>query len=134
MQKEWTVQDPAEDILLWTEGKMVREFPYRADVARPLTIRNIVQAYTQYGIFPSTAIGWIFNLTMLLLTFGSWIVVYGLWLAFRVGETREAVVVSAFPADPPGGGTLFRLESNKQPWFEVVNGWIEERYGRGEET
>ena len=134
MKKERTVEETAEDILLRMERKLTGEFPFRAEVNRPITSRNIVQAFTQYGIFPSTAIGWLFNLTMIVLTFGSWLAVYLLWLAFRAGDFRDVVVVSAFPADPPGGGTLIRLEANKQPWFEVVNGWIEERYGRGEET
>jgi hypothetical protein len=133
MKKEWTVEETAEDILLRMERKLTGEFPFRAEVNRPITSRNIVQAFAQYGIFPSTAIGWLFNLTMIVVKFGSWLAVYLLWLAFRAGDFRD-VVVSAFPADSPGGGTLIRLESNKQPWFEVVNGWIEERYGRGEET
>jgi hypothetical protein len=133
MKKEWTVEETAEDILLRMERKLTGEFPFRAEVNRPITSRNIVQAFAQYGIFPSTAIGWLFNLTMSVVKFGSWLAVYLLWLAFRAGTSG----MSSSPRSPrtlPGGGTLIRLESNKQPWFGVVNGWIEERYGRGEET
>ena len=105
MKKEWTVEETAEDILLRMERKLTGEFPFRAEVNRPITSRNIVQAFAQYGIFPSTAIGWLFNLTMIVLTFGSRLVVYLLWLAFRAGDFRD-VVVSAFPRTLRGEGPL----------------------------
>jgi hypothetical protein len=112
MKQEMTVNDNPEGVLGWTESKLIREFPNRAGVGRPLTSPNVVQATENYGLFPATALGWIFNLVMLAITLGSWIVVYGLWLAVKLGEPRKAVVVTANPDE----------------WGEVVQGWLAQRY------
>jgi hypothetical protein len=129
MKQEMMISESPDRLLAWLEGKLVNDFPHRCEVRRPLVAQtSTVQASQDFGIFPATPLGWIFNLAMLAITFGGWAVVYLLWVVFTIGQARKLVSVVATPADQRDS-TRVVLEASPDSWGEVVQGWLVERYG-----
>ena len=131
MEQTLTIKENPDRVLAWSEEQLRSSFPFRAQIQRPITMHNTVQAFTQHGLFPKTALGWIANLTLTALTLGSWLLVYAVWLAISYGNFDRFVTVQALPSDQDGFSRV-RIEASRQDWFDVVSGWLTERYGNKE--
>jgi hypothetical protein len=127
VEKTLTVKESPERVLQWTEEKLVKEFPHRSQVTRPLTAPNTVQVFVEHSIFPESGLSWVFNLTLTVLTLGSWLLIYAVWAVLKVGETKKWTKVSAYPRDEEGFSRI-HLEGNREDWFSVVSGWLTEKY------
>jgi hypothetical protein len=132
MEQTLLIATDPDQLVTWAEGKLERDFPNRVSVSRPIARRNFVQAGYERTIFPVSWFGWIFNLTMTVLTLGSWLVVYALWVVFTIGDYHKYVKLEAYPADKEGFARV-TVEGNREDWFNVVLGWLRERYTIEEE-
>jgi hypothetical protein len=120
-----------ERVLSYVEERGRKDFPFRAEMARPLMAKDVVSIYKRRGFFPVTTAGWVFNLTMMVVTLGSWIFVYILWLLATAGDSVKQVNVKSYLTE---NGTQIHLQGSDPEWTAVVSGWLTERYGRSQES
>ena len=134
MQVEMQTQETPERVVAFAEECLMRgALPDDSSVARPGGSPNIVQAtaFTQKSGFPTTVLGWVFNLTMTAVTFGVWLLPWIIYVTMTVGDirTHQQVVVTAYPDEGDGRITNVTMTSTDESWGAAINAPLTRRYG-----
>jgi len=115
------VQISPETVLARAQRYFQHEWAHGGQIHHPT--EHTIEVRTTRGYVPSTALGWVFNLTMTVLTFGAWLIVWLFWAMGTVDSPKDTVVLTAYPTDT---GTLVEASSTNRQWRADVEAWIAE--------
>jgi hypothetical protein len=105
------VQASSETVLAQAQSFFQQESTHGGEISRPM--EYTIQVEDSRSGFPQSAAGWIFNLTLTVLTLGSWLLVWIVWILWKAGETKNLVTITAYPSE---AGSLVEVDATAPEW------------------
>jgi hypothetical protein len=116
-----------EEFLARAERFLKTEWKHGGQIQNPTwgAMAHTIGVETTRGFLPNSAAGWLFHISLTVLTLGSWLAVWLVWGILKAESTVHFARISAYPE---GGKTRVDVESSNDEWRRDIEAWIAETF------
>ena len=110
-----------EEVLMGAQRFLQSDWTHGGNIERPSSLPHTLRIEKNRSFFPPTVLGWLGHLTMMVLTLGSWLIVWVIWGILRAESAIYTADITAYPAY---GGTRVEITSDNDVWRQDLEEWF----------